>query len=352
VQACTIDGYSIDLEPLSRALSRASPRQIILQLPDGLKHMAPGLVDCIAKELGVDPSWIVVHGDSVFGACDLQAPKLGMLGDAIIAHVGHTPYPPELASSELLRMATRRTVFLPARSIIPLDDIRDALVDAARIASSYKPSVVALTATSQHAHLLHSIQRELRNLGLNAVIPRGQKPYFEDGQVIGCDYRVARSVKADLFVIVAGGVFHPLGLYLSTLRPVVQVDPYRREASDATSLGERVYRRRLYLISKAMDARTLALIIGLKEGQLRPWLAGLVERRAAEKGVKVYKYAVEYLTPSTLGNIDSPLIDAYVVTSCPRLPIDDFPDFHKPVLTPGEALMALEGRLEPYRFPW
>jgi Diphthamide synthase subunit DPH2 len=51
-------------------------------------------------------------------------------------------------------------------------------------------------------------------------------------------------------------------------------------------------------------------------------------------------------------DVDSEWFEAFVVTSCPRLPVDDLYEYEKPVLTPGEAFMALQGRLEPYMFPW
>lgn len=354
---CQISSYEILLEPLLNTLSKRNTSTIILQLPDGLKQFSTNIVECvqntIQRTIGEDVS-IVVHADSTFGSCDLQLGKLELLGgDIIVAHVGHTPYPPELADpSRSSRLRDPRVIFLPARSTISAEMLQDAIDAAATLLRQHAASRILLLATTQHTHILRKVGDLLAQYGFEAFVPRGFPPYFEDGQVIGCDYRLARTLSTDAYLIVSGGLFHPLGLYLSTRKPVIQLDPYRSEARDITGVGEKVYRKRLYLISKAMEARSVGIIVGLKEGQHRPWLVRLLESKARQRGLRVFKFAIELLTRTALGNIDSDSIDFFAVTSCPRIPIDDLGDYHKPVLTPGETLMALEGTLEPYRFPW
>ncbi|MEB2836543.1 MAG: diphthamide biosynthesis enzyme Dph2 [Desulfurococcales archaeon] len=340
--------YSVDLSPLESKLRDGGFSLLILQLPDGLKRFFPDLVNCISR-LGHEN--IIIHGDSVYGACDLQLGKLSLLGDLdrlLVVHVAHTPYPPELAS---VRVASENVVYLGARSLVAIDEA--LLEDTARTLKDLGARRVALVATAQHLHELGAIAGFLAARGFKAVVPRGRPPYLLDGQVIGCDYRVARSAgTVDSYVIVSGGFFHPLGLYLATLRHVVHLDPYESKVKLVDEEGERVLRRRLYLVSKAMEGSTVGIIIGLKEGQYRPRLLQSLIESARRKGLQAVLIAAEYTSPETLDNIDNNLIDFYVITSCPRLAIDDLGDYRKPVLTPGEAFMALEGSLHPYRFPW
>ncbi len=346
---CVLGGfYSIDMTPLKSKLEEGDFQLVILQLPDGLKRFFPDLVDCISQ---LTSKSVIIHGDSVYGACDLQLGKLSLLEDLgrpLVVHVAHTPYPPELASN---RVASEDVVYLNARSLVRIDDW--LLEEAVRTLNDIGARRVALVATAQHLHELESLARFMAARGLDPIVPRGRPPHLLDGQVIGCDYRVARSAGAvDSYVIVSGGLFHPLGLYLATMRHVVHLDPYDSKVRLVDKEGERILRKRLYLVSKAMEGSGAGIIIGLKEGQYRPWLLRSLLEAARLKGLRTVLIAAEHVSPETLDNIDSDLIDFYVVTSCPRLAIDDLGDYRKPVLTPGEAFMALEGSLHPYRFPW
>ncbi|HDN75899.1 MAG TPA: diphthamide biosynthesis enzyme Dph2, partial [Acidilobales archaeon] len=58
-----------------------------------------------------------------------------------------------------------------------------------------------------------------------------------------------------------------------------------------------------------------------------------------------------YLTHDILRNIDGSDIEAIIITSCPRLAIEDFTKYDKPVLTPGEV-MYMFGLREDYTYPW
>ena len=341
--------YDLELDRVREALSRArrAGRRplIVVQLPDGLKPLAARVAECVEEATGAE---VVVHGDSTYGACDLAWSSLEPLNPDLVVHYGHTPYPPWLADARLLGRG--RFLFLPARSRLPLP--REALLEAAEALRRRGAKRLALAASVQHAHLLPEAAEALASRGFEAVVPRGRPPYFLDGQVLGCDYSVALSAGADAYIFIGGGVFHPLGLYLASRRPVARVDPYRGSWEDLTGLGEKTLRVRLYKVSQAMDARRWGVIVGLREGQHRPWLVERLRRELEGSGAKVRLIAMERTYRESLASIDSPWFEAFAVTSCPRIPIDDLSDYPKPVLTPGEAFMAARRVLEPYRFPW
>ena len=345
--------YKIDVGLIVKAIKELGARRVVLQLPDGLKQYSTTLKDCIEGLLEAEDVDLYIHVDSVFGACDLQYGQLyATIRPDLIIHVGHTPYPSELSFPGVEPRGDLgvRVVYVPALSLNPLPT--EALKESARILDSYKASRVGVVTTSQHVHLVDEAVVLLEEMGVEAAKPRGVKPYFLDAQVIGCDYRVARSLKADAYLYIGGGVFHPLGLYLATLKPVVQVDPYTGMARDLTGEGEKLYRARLYRVLEAFEARSWGIIVGLKTGQYRPWLVSRLVEEITSRGGRYYLLASEILTLQHLVSIDSRDIDAFIVTSCPRIPTDDFWDYEKPVLTPGEAIMALRRQLEPYRFPW
>jgi len=339
--------YEIPVERAAEAVRRASARRVVVQLPDGLKPLGVALAKCLEELTGAE---VILHADSSFGACDLQYGQLDVtVKPDLIVHVGHSPYPADLAH-EALEPGGGRVVYLPARSKLPVP--REAVRSAAEILKGRGVKRVGVATTAQHVHRVGELVSMLREEGLEVERPRSLPPFLGEGQVLGCDYRLVRAGRAQGFVYLGGGIFHPLGLYLATLKPVVRVDPYTGRADDLTGEGEKLYRQRLYHVSRALNARRWAIIVGVKTGQYRPWLVKRLAEAVKARGGEYILVASEVTTLQQLVSIDNPWIEAFTVTSCPRLPTDDLWRYEKPVLTPGEAFMALQGKLEPYRFPW
>jgi len=318
---------------------------VVLQLPSGLKRAAAELVQCL-RAYGIDP---IVEVDPTYGSCDIHAPQLreALGSNVTIVHVGHTPYPPELArgaSAEGVKVVYAEASFnIPPRS--------EVIRGAAGILLSRGLKRVSVLTTVQHAKFYEAVVRGLEEAGLSVIRAGKALPYLLEGQVLGCDYRVVPRL-AEGYVMLGGGLFHAIGLYLATQRPVVQVDPYRQEARDMTREGERFLAMRLKKVSDAINARRWGVIMGLKTGQYRPWVLNALQASLRHHDREFILLASDVLNQQYLRDVDSEWFEAFVVTSCPRLPVDDLYEYEKPVLTPGEAFMALQGRLEPYMFPW
>lgn len=352
MSSCSEIPYYIDFEYIGRVVMEAKASRVVIQLPDGLKQYSIDVVECLKHHARGDVE-VYIHADSVYGACDIQYGQLwATLKPSLIVHIGHSPYPVELASPSLEPGSGLgvKVVYVPALSKLMVGG--ESVREAVEILRRYGVRTAAIVTTAQHTHIVSEVAKAVELEGLRALVPKGIRPYFGDGQVIGCDYRLARLVKAEGFIYVGGGLFHPLGLYLATFKPVVKLDPYDGKASDVTPEGERVYRVRLHRVAEAFEARRWAIIVGLKTGQYRPWLVDRIVREMEARGRRYVLVASENLSLQNLVSIDSRWVEAFSVTSCPRLPTDDYWDYHKPVLTPGETIMALRGELEPYRFPW
>ncbi|MGC9071614.1 MAG: diphthamide biosynthesis enzyme Dph2 [Acidilobus sp.] len=338
---CNVLDYVFTFPPEVRQLKGA----VVLQLPQGLKRAAVELIRCLRSE-GLEP---VIDLDPSFGSCDLRLPQLrDSLGDDIvILHAGHTPYSPELAKP--MRLEGVKVIYVPV--VFTREVPEDLIAKTAEAITSRGLRKVSVLTTAQHVNQYERVVRQLKSYGINVEKAAGHPPYLLEGQVLGCDYRVVpRSVEG--YVILAGGIFHGLGLYLATLRPVIQIDPYRNEIKDLASEGERFLRIRLQKVSQAMDAIRWGVIVGLKTGQYRPWVLTALLASMRYHSREFALLASETLSQPYLRDVDNDWFQAFVVTSCPRLPIDDLYDYEKPVLTPGETFMALQRRLEPYIFPW
>ncbi len=328
-------GYDLEIDRIVEEVRGLSARRILIQLPDGLKPLIPHIDGELRKRLpGVE---VVFSASPSWGACVLDDVEALHGGFDLLVHVGHIEYP--------YYRPRFRTLFIPAYSLLEVSE--DVVNQAVEILRGRGVKRVALFSTIQHVKQIPRVAETLSKY-FEVVLHSG------GSAIVGCDYSRPYSVRGrvDGYAVISGGVFHTLGLGLSIPgKPLVKIDPYEGRAVDLTPEVEKILRRRLYMIQRAMDARTWVLVDGVK-GQNRSWYRGYLRSLIERGGGRAIEIVASVITRETLLNIDRPEIEAYVVLACPRIPTDDLDDFHKPVLTPAEARIALTGRLEDYTFPW
>ncbi len=346
---CMSDPYVVEINPYD--LNKVPyGGTILLQLPDGLKQYSGRIVECLRKIKG--DLRVVVDASPTYGACDLHLDTIEALNPDLVIHIGHNMYPRKLGFVANADKAVSKTVFIPAYSSLHIG--QDMLDRLARTLLGLNARKTSILATIQHVKELPKIAEYLKTRGIEPVIPEPLFPEMERGQVLGCEYSALTTVDniVDTHILVSGGDFHYLGALLASTKPVVKVDPYTSKITADPEARDKIIRKRYYKIMKAFDADTFGIIIGSKTGQYRPWIINALRNALKSEGRKHIEFIIGSLTKDSLLNIDTPEIGAYIVTSCPRLPIDDFAEFHKPVLTPGEALMVLKRKLDRYLFPW
>lgn len=338
--------YDFQLEYVVETLLKVASRKVLLQFPDGLKPFAISILKLLREKANAE---FIISAESTYGACDLAIEEAKMIGADTIIHFGHSEY---TLSEVKAGHEGIKVFYVPVRYMRGLDDsIKEQLRQQLEVLGAKK---VALASTIQHVHLIGELKSFLKSFNIEPITYT--TPPMVEGQIIGCDYTSVVRAKslADVIVVVAGGKFHALGAGLATMLPVVKVDPYTGKVYDFTSEVKRFLAIRYSKIYAAKEARNWGVLIGAKSGQYRPFTSMAIKRTLESAGRNVYVFISRQLTINELRNIDSEEIEAYVVTSCPRLPVDDFglSDFEKPVLTPGEVYMILQNDLDRYRFPW
>jgi 2-(3-amino-3-carboxypropyl)histidine synthase len=329
--------FDFELEKAVKTVGERRAKRVLLQFPEGLKPFSTEVVDRLRSRL--PEVEFLISGEPSFGACDVAEDEVKAVGADLILHFGHSPYTwyyPKFP-----------TLFVEVRSTSPLrEDLVSELID---VLVDYGARSVSLTSTLQYVRQMGELASKLEDR-FKVKVGRPSSPYMHEGQVLGCDYRAVE--EADVNVHLSSGLFHALGVGLATGRPVVKVDLDNSRVVDLTPEVNRVLKVRYGKILQAMDARTWVIVQGLKVGQNRPLMVRFLESSLRSKGFKTYVVTSKNLSVESLRNIDRSYVDAYVITSCPRLPTDDLYNFEKPVLTPGEAKMVINNRLEPYIFPW
>jgi len=336
--------YDFELEKLSAALKGS--RRVLIQLPDGLKHYSSYIAGYLSGSL--PETEVVFSMGGNYGGCDLDISEANLIGADTLVNIGHTPYSLQEVP---LEYGSLKILFVPAyyRGKISEESL-EQLVSKLREAGSKQPSLVA---TVQHIKQLDIVKDELKRRGFSPIVATPGK--LLPGQIIGCDYSsIALSKGSDSVVVISGGLFHSLGASMVFKGPVFQLDPYTGRVIDLSAEREKWLKRRLAEMYRALDSKSWGIVIGTLSGQYRPSIIEKLKREISSRGMKYYLFASRVLSRESILNIDSDDIDAYIVTSCPRIPIDDFTEspLPKPILTPGEAFSVLEGKMEVYRFLW
>ncbi len=290
-----------------RALSELEAKgnkKVLVQLPEGLK---PKALD-ICKELAAAGFSPIISGDPCFGACDLRFEK-----DATTLHIAHAP----ITSDD-------RVVFEEWPHGIHLGKAVDA-------ALPLLPNTVCIATTVQHVRELGEAIKILRDTGKSAFpIPKGDRCAYE-GQVLGCDFSGAKGVECDAFLFIGSGRFHPIGLAYYTKKRVIRADPFTGEAEELNA--DQWLKDKALRMTKANGAKRFGVIVSSKPGQRNDLEAKNIVGKLRAKGFEACVIVMDLITPDSLVQL---ALDAYVITACPRLVIDDWKNYSMPVLLADE----------------
>jgi len=294
-----------------------------LQFPEGLKVHATELARKIEDETG---AMVLISGDPCYGACDLSDNVMDGIVDLLV-HFGHTPLPIDYKVP---------TLFVEAHYQLESMGI---LKEALKFLDGKKK--IGLVTTTQHLHLLEEAAHFLEENNKEILMKDGAGTL--KGQVLGCNFSSVQDLAVDAYLYLGSGNFHPLGIKLSTQKPVIIADPYLNQVRNIDEFTDRILRIRFARITRAKEAKKFGIIISSKEGQCRWELAKDLKKMIYNEGKEAYLiFLNEINPPSLLPYMD---LDAFIVTACPRIAIDDSKMYKKPLLTPQELEIVL-GRRE------
>ncbi|RLF13171.1 MAG: diphthamide biosynthesis enzyme Dph2 [Thermoprotei archaeon] len=318
-------------------IKRRRAKRVLMQFADGLKQYSKQVTDEVSSKLREVE--LVVSGDSCYGACDVAFDEALSIGADCLIHFGHAPFPEAYSYAERVGV---NILFVEGFSNL---DVINPLEKAISLLSELNAKAVGLTATVQHVHSLPRAVSYLRSRGYEAYVGRACGRAFYDGQVLGCDYSTATAIsdRVDAFIHLGGGLFHALGLRLMVDKPVIACDPYRGGAYIIDEEARKVKASRLYTVAKCMDLKSFGVVVGCKWRQRHMSSAKMIRDSLKAKGYEALLLTVREVTPETLENFVD--LDAFVITACPRIPIDDYERFRKPLLTVREV-MILTGHLK------
>ncbi|MHC3439334.1 diphthamide biosynthesis enzyme Dph2 [Natrialbaceae archaeon A-gly3] len=308
--------WDYELERIVDAIEERDASKVGLQFPEGLKRRAPKVADDL-RELVDDDVTFMISGQPCYGACDLDTYL--MKRTDVFAHFGHSPM-----------KNTDKVIYVPLFSNVDVLPIMEEALET--LEEPEETPEIGLVTTAQHMNRFEEMCDFLEERGYDVQTRRGDERLTHEGQVLGCNYASA-DVPADQVLYVGGGKFHPLGLAMEHPdKHVVIADPVNNVVTVADT--EKFLKQRYGAVHRAMDAETWGVIFCTKIGQGR-WEQA---EEILEENEDAYLLTMDEVNPDRLRNFD---FDAFVNTGCPRITTDDGPQFHKPMLTPGEYEIAV-----------
>ena len=287
-----------------------SARSIAVQLPEGMKR---GIRD-IVKEF--DGKELVFIGDPFWGACDI--PQNGNWD--LLIQFGHSPIPN-----------------LGSYSNVIFEEIQEDLdfeLDVARI--PFKSLI--LTSNVTYSNSLPEIKRKLEEGGLEVTLRKGDSRVFYPGQILGCNISAARGTENNVLFI-GEGMFHPLGIALGLQeKNVLAFNPKTGEYVDMENEKRRFLSQRYSAIDFASRSKRFGIIVSTKVGQTRYSLARVAYKILEEAGKSPFIITLDLVRDEELLNFPA---EVYVNTACPRVTIEDYGTFSRPVITFYDLQMAL-----------
>ncbi|HET7147457.1 MAG TPA: diphthamide biosynthesis enzyme Dph2 [Candidatus Nitrosopolaris sp.] len=314
----------IDEKRIHEVIDARKPRSVALNGPEGLIPKIQTSAINITEKFGI-PAYVI--GDTCWGSCDLNTQAADMLDVEILFNIGHT-----IAYETF----GERVIMINAYDDISFESV------ARKCASSIQNEnfkALSLLTDSQHLNQIGNVKKIFEEYGYKVIIGKG-KGQLNDGQVFGCEFYPAFDIQnlVDAYIFLGQSRFHSVSIAMSTEKPTYMLDPYFEEYTQINKIAQTLKKKAILSIYKAMEARRIGIIIGLKEGQFAKIQALKLKKLFEQLGKCVQLIAMTNITNDHIRIFKG--LDAFVEVACPRIAIDDH--FDKPMLSTPQAFTLIK----------
>ena len=300
--------------------------RILLQFPEGLKQRALAHAEALEKE----GNEVFISASPTFGACDLALDEARNIKADKLVHFGHGEF----------HHVDFNVEYVEYQMDAPLNLLPESL-------EQLKPfKTIGLSTTIQHVHQLDEIRSFYEQNGKTVVIGRPYGFAKKPGQILGCDIGSSASIDkaVDVHVYFGGGMFHPLGALLSTVKPFLVVEPFAGKIEFIDQYRD-IYRKRSRgKILGSLDAKKFGILVSTKNGQHNMNLGKLMKAKLEQNGLRAEILVANTFDFTSINNMME--FDAFVNTACPRIAIDDTDRTRKPLLSANELMEVIRMKAE------
>jgi 2-(3-amino-3-carboxypropyl)histidine synthase len=316
----------INLEQAIKELKKKNAKKVLLQIPEGLKTR----VEEIITDLEKNGFTIITILDPCFGACDIKVEEAKRLDCDALLHVGHT----EFIHNNF------PVIYVPLE--YKLKKLNKFLEKISNYLIEKKIKKIGFVTTIQYINYLKIIRENLEEKGIKVNSNVGEKTI--NSQVLGCNYSSVPNEENILYF--GDGLFHPLGIHFATGKEVIIANPLTLEIKKLDKEKNDFLRKRILLIEKAKEVKSYGILVSTKLGQNNIVLAKKIKKQLEEKGKIVRIFTMDFISEEKLLGIK---VGAYINTACPRISIDDYSSYKKPIINAFEVKHLLGENYDNYK---
>ncbi|KAL9099306.1 MAG: hypothetical protein Q9163_005174 [Psora crenata] len=319
--------YSFEIHKTIHRIRTSGSKKVALQMPEGLLLFATTISDIITSFCPGTETLIM--GDVTYGACCIDDYTARALGCDLLVHYAHSCLIP-------VDVTKIKTLYVFVDISI---DTTHLLATIERNFSAGK--TIAVVGTIQFNATLHAVKPALEKAGFKVLIP--QITPLSKGEILGCTSPRLSNDAADLILYLGDGRFHlESAMIHNPFLPAYRYDPYSRKLTRERYDHDEMHSLRRDAIRTAQKAKKWGLILGSLGRQGNPHTMMTIEKALNQRGIPFIDMLLSEIFPGKLALMDE--VECWVQIACPRLSIDWGYAFPKPLLTPYEALVALEIR--------
>ncbi|KAK9470179.1 Diphthamide synthesis DPH1/DPH2 [Dipodascopsis tothii] len=298
-------------------------KKVALQMPEGLLIYSCIVSDILERFCGVE---ILIMGDVTYGACCIDDFTAKALGCDFLIHYAHSCLVP-------MTVTTIKVLYVFVSIGINFDHL------VASVEHNFEQGTrFGIVSTIQFNTAIHSSRPLLEAKGYSVYIP--QRMPLSKGEILGCTSPLLDKNAIDALLYVGDGRFHLESAMIQNPEiPAYRYDPYSRKFTREGYGHEEMQTVRRDAIRVAKTARKVAIILGTLGRQGNYATLEKLKRHLQQRGIEYVLILLSEIFPEKLAEFND--VDAFIQIACPRLSIDWGYAFDRPLLTPYEALVAL-----------
>lgn len=297
-------------------------------MPEGLLLFATTISDILTQFCpGIET---LIMGDVTYGACCIDDYTARAMGCDLLVHYAHSCLIP-------VDVTKIKTLY------VFVDISIDTSHLLATLERNFSPGkTIAMVGTIQFNATIHGVRSALEKAGFKVIVP--QIAPLSKGEILGCtspNLSTYTDSPVDLILYLGDGRFHLESIMIHNPEiPAYRYDPYSRKLTHETYGHGEMQDLRRDAIRTAKRARKWGLILGSLGRQGNPHTMALIEAKLKQMGIPFVNLLLSEIFPGKLALMND--VECWVQVACPRLSIDWGYAFPRPLLTPYEALVALE----------
>lgn len=322
--------YSFEIHKTIHRIRQSEAKRIALQFPEGLLLFATTISDIITQFC--PGSETLIMGDVTYGACCIDDYTARALGCDMLVHYAHSCLIP-------VDVTQIKTLYVFVDISI---DTTHLLATLERNFASGK--TIAIVGTIQFNATIHAVKPALEKAGFTIMVP--QIMPLSKGEILGCTSpRLTGDKAVDMILYLGDGRFHLESAMIHNPEiPAYRYDPYDRKLTRESYAHDEMQELRRSAIATARKAKKWGLILGSLGRQGNPHTMTMIEQKLNDLGIPFLNLTLSEIFPGKLATMGD--VECWVQIACPRLSIDWGYAFPRPLLTPYEALVALQARDE------